>query len=122
MGTTIIPAADPAELREAMVATLTGVGNLRTPAIVDALRTVERHRFIPDADLRAAYVDDAVPVKCDEVGRMVSCISAPSIVATQLEQLGAQPGHMILEAGAATTATTRPPRGSAWPPTPTANC
>lgn len=102
MGTTITPAADPAELREAMVATLTGVGNLRTPAIVDALRTVERHRFIPDADLQAAYVDDAVPVKRDEVGRMVSCISAPSIVATQLEQLGAQPGHTILEAGAAT--------------------
>ncbi len=33
---------------------------------------------------------------------MISCISAPSIVATQLEQLGAQPGHKVLEAGAAT--------------------
>ncbi|MFD8563140.1 methyltransferase, FxLD system [Streptosporangium canum] len=102
METTITPTADPAELREAMVTTLIGTGNLRTPAIIDALRTVERHRFIPDADLQAAYVDDAVPVKRDEVGRMVSCISAPSIVATQLEQLGAQPGHTILEAGAAT--------------------
>ncbi|MET8339558.1 hypothetical protein [Streptosporangium canum] len=52
--------------------------------------------------MQAAYVDDAVPVKRDEAGRMVSCISAPSIVAAQLEQLGAQPGHTILEAGAAT--------------------
>ncbi|GLY81999.1 methyltransferase, FxLD system [Actinoallomurus iriomotensis] len=33
---------------------------------------------------------------------MISCISAPSIVATQLEQLGARPGHNILESGAAT--------------------
>ena len=33
---------------------------------------------------------------------MISCISAPSIVATQLEQMGARPGHKILEAGAAT--------------------
>ncbi len=33
---------------------------------------------------------------------MISCISAPSIVATQLEQLDAQPGHKVLEAGAAT--------------------
>ncbi len=33
---------------------------------------------------------------------MISCISAPSIVATQLEQLDALSGHKILEAGAAT--------------------
>ncbi|MER5493992.1 methyltransferase, FxLD system [Streptomyces sp. NPDC002490] len=43
-----------------------------------------------------------MPIKHDEDGEMISCISAPSIVATQLEQLGAQPGHTILEAGAAT--------------------
>jgi protein-L-isoaspartate(D-aspartate) O-methyltransferase len=102
METTITTTADPAELREAMVATLTDSGHLCTPAIIDAFRDVERHRFIPDADLKAAYVDDAVSVKHDENGEMISCISAPSIVATQLEQLGARTGHKILEAGAAT--------------------
>lgn len=46
--------------------------------------------------------ESAVPIKHDEHGEMISCITAPSVVATQLEQLGAQPGHKILEAGAAT--------------------
>lgn len=102
METTNSRTADPAELREAMVTALTDAGNLRSPAIIDAFRTVERHRFIPDADLHAAYVDDALPVKHDEAGEMISCISAPSIVATQLEQLDTRPGHTVLEAGAAT--------------------
>jgi len=100
--TTMTSTADPAELRHSMVATLTESGHLRSPAIIDAFRQVERHRFIPDADLQAAYAEDAVPIKHNDDSEMISCISAPSIVAIQLEQLGAQPGHKILEAGAAT--------------------
>jgi protein-L-isoaspartate(D-aspartate) O-methyltransferase len=100
--TTINTTADPASLREAMVARLTNSGHLRTPAIIDAFRDIERHRFIPDANIRAAYIEDAVSVKHDDDGEMISCISAPSIVATQLEQLDARSGHKILEAGAAT--------------------
>jgi protein-L-isoaspartate(D-aspartate) O-methyltransferase len=102
METTITTTADPAELRDAMVSRLTNSGHLRTPAVIEAFRDVERHEFIPDADPQAAYVDDAIAIKHDDHGEMISCISAPSIVATQLEQLGARPGHNILEAGAAT--------------------
>ncbi len=102
MESTITTTTDPADLRDAMVDRFIESGHLRTPAIIDAFRQVERHRFIPDAAVEAAYVDDVVPIKHDEDGEMISCISAPSIVATQLEQLGAQPGHKILEAGAAT--------------------
>ncbi|MFC7646735.1 methyltransferase, FxLD system [Streptosporangium lutulentum] len=99
---TTITTTDPTELRNTMVDTLTGSGHLRTPEIIDAFRDVERHRFIPEVEVVAAYVDDAVSVKNDRDGEMISCISAPSIVATQLEQLGAEPGHKVLEAGAAT--------------------
>ncbi|WP_214324752.1 methyltransferase, FxLD system [Nonomuraea sediminis] len=102
MENAITTTVDPTELRQAMVARFTDSGHLRTPAIIDAFRTVERHRFIPDADVEAAYADDAVSIKHDTSGEMISCISAPSIVATQLEQLGAQQGHKVLEAGAAT--------------------
>ncbi|SEH02398.1 protein-L-isoaspartate(D-aspartate) O-methyltransferase [Nonomuraea solani] len=102
METAISTPVDPTKLREAMVATYIDSGHLRTPEIIDAFRTVERHTFIPEADVEAAYVDDAVPIKHDTGGEMISCISAPSIVATQLEQVGARPGHKILEAGAAT--------------------
>jgi protein-L-isoaspartate(D-aspartate) O-methyltransferase len=102
METTITTTADPAELRDAMVSRLTDSGHLRTPEIIEAFRDVERHEFVPDATPEAVYVDDAVAIKHDDHGEMISCISAPSIVATQLEQLGARPGHKILEAGAAT--------------------
>ncbi|WP_433225970.1 hypothetical protein [Actinomadura formosensis] len=102
METTINPTTDPAELREAMVSTLTDADYLRTPAIIGAFRHIERHRFIPGTDPQDAYIDDAVSIKHDAVGEIISSIFAPSIVATQLEQLGAQPGHKILEAGAAT--------------------
>jgi protein-L-isoaspartate(D-aspartate) O-methyltransferase len=77
-------------------------GHLRTPDVIGAFRATERHRFLPGVDLPAAYVNDAVPIKHNATGGMISCTSAPSIVATELEQVGAQPGHKVLEAGAAT--------------------
>ncbi|WP_055483761.1 methyltransferase, FxLD system [Sphaerimonospora mesophila] len=102
METAVTPATGPAELREALVTRLIDSGHLRTPEAIAAFRNTERHRFLPGIDLQTAYADDAVPIKHDETGEMISCISAPSIIATQLEQLGAEPGHTILEAGAAT--------------------
>lgn len=102
MESTLTSVTDLAELREALVNRFIDSGHLSTPAVIAAFRATERHRFLPGVDLPAAYVNDAVPVKHDETGEMISCISAPSIVATQLEQVGAQPGHKVLEAGAAT--------------------
>ncbi|WP_416976951.1 methyltransferase, FxLD system [Streptomyces sp. T028] len=102
METTVTPAPDPAVWGEDLVNRLVDSGHLRTPEIVAAFRSIERHRFLPGVDPQDACVDDAVAIKHDETGAMISCISAPSIVATQLEQLDARPGHKILEAGAGT--------------------
>ncbi|MFD5553756.1 methyltransferase, FxLD system [Streptomyces sp. NPDC127068] len=102
MEITVTPDSPSTTLREALADRLVDSGHLRTPGVIDAFRTTDRHEFLPGVDLEAAYKEDAVPIKHDEDGEMISCISAPSIVATQLEQLGAQPGHTILEAGAAT--------------------
>ncbi|MFC1418756.1 methyltransferase, FxLD system [Streptacidiphilus cavernicola] len=93
---------DAAALREALVTTLVDGQLLHSGPVIAALRATERDRFLPGVDLRTAYVNDAISIKDDESGEMISCISAPSIVATQLEQLGAEPGHKVLEAGAAT--------------------
>ncbi len=93
---------DPARLRAAMIGSLTAGGHLRTPAIIDAFTETERHLFLPGTGLEAAYDNDAVPIKHDDDGTMISCISAPSIVATQLEQLGVRLGDVVFEAGAAT--------------------
>ncbi|MFJ4513875.1 methyltransferase, FxLD system [Streptomyces sp. NPDC088816] len=102
METIVTPVTDPMQLREALAQRLVDSGHLRSQAAIDAFRSTDRHAFLPGVDLESAYKEDAVPIKHDEHGEMISCISAPSIVATQLEQLGAQPGHKILEAGAAT--------------------
>ncbi|MEV6949566.1 methyltransferase, FxLD system [Streptomyces sp. NPDC051172] len=102
METTVTPVTDPNQLREALAQRLVDSGHLRSQATIDAFRTTDRHAFLPGVDLESAYKEDAVPIKHDEHGEMISCISAPSIVATQLEQLDAQPGHKVLEAGAAT--------------------
>ena len=93
---------DPVQLRATMVGSLTAGGHLRTPAIIDAFTETERHLFLPGTGLEAAYDNDAVPIKHDDDGTMISCISAPSIVATQLEQLGVRPGDKVFEAGSAT--------------------
>ena len=77
----------PASCGDAMVGSLTAGVRLRTPEIVSAFTETERHLFLAGAGLQAAYDNDAVPVKHDGDGDMISCISAPSI-ATQLEQLG----------------------------------
>ncbi|MEU9776603.1 methyltransferase, FxLD system [Streptomyces sp. NPDC047968] len=102
METTVTPVTDPSQLREALAQRLADSGHLRSQAAIDAFRTTDRHAFLPGVDLESAYKEDAVPIKHDEHGEMISCISAPSIVATQLEQLGAGDGHKVLEAGAAT--------------------
>src|SRR5262249_54561055 len=94
--------ADPADLRAALVRKLVDAGSLRTPAIIDAFQAVERHLFVPRAELTKAYADDVLSVKTGAGGEMISAISQPTIVATQLEQLDAQPGLKVLEAGAAT--------------------
>ncbi|QBI56128.1 methyltransferase, FxLD system [Streptomonospora litoralis] len=99
---TMTSATDPADLRDELVNRLVGSGHLRTPEAIAAFREVQRDRFLPGVDQHAAYAEDAVSIKHDDTGDMISCISAPSIVATQLEQLGARPGHRVLEAGAAT--------------------
>ncbi|MDX3370255.1 methyltransferase, FxLD system [Streptomyces sp. ME02-6987-2C] len=92
----------PTNPDEALAKRLVDSGHLHSQAAIDTFRITDRHAFLPGVDLASAYKEDAVPIKHDEHGEMISCISAPSIVATQLEQLGAQPGHKILEAGAAT--------------------
>ena len=101
---TVITTATPdaVQLRATMIGSLTAAGHLRTPEIITAFTETERHLFLPGTDLEAAYAHDAVPVKHDDDGVMISCISAPAIVAIQLEQIGVRPGDKILEAGAAT--------------------
>ncbi|HEV2361757.1 MAG TPA: methyltransferase domain-containing protein [Acidimicrobiales bacterium] len=88
-------------LVEALLASMTASGSLRSPRVADAFRAVRRHTFVPGVGLEQAYRDEVVPVKMLD-GRLVSSCSQPSIVACMLEQLELAPGMRVLEVGAGT--------------------
>ncbi|CAL9312693.1 methyltransferase, FxLD system [Streptomyces sp. SudanB182_2057] len=96
------PVADAERLRNALVDQIRAEGHARTSAVENALRTVPRHLFVPDAPLEAAYANTPVHIKYDTEGTSISCASQPGVVALMLDQLEAQPGERILELGAGT--------------------
>ena len=75
---------------------------VRSGVVEDAMRSVARHAFVPDAPLEQAYGFDAVVTHRDSEGIAVSSASAPGVVGGMLEQLGVRPGHRVLEIGAGT--------------------
>ncbi|MEU5839622.1 methyltransferase, FxLD system [Streptomyces diacarni] len=89
-------------LRNALVDQVVSEGRIKTPPIIQAMRTVPRHLFVPEASLDDAYANTTVHIKYDEGGQSISCASQPGIVGLMLEQLQPQPGERILELGAGT--------------------
>ncbi|MFC8876910.1 methyltransferase, FxLD system, partial [Streptomyces ardesiacus] len=96
------PTADSERLRDALVDGLRAQGHARRPAVENALRSVPRHVFVPDASLEDAYADAPVHIKYDTDGTSISCASQPSVVALMLDQLDVRPGERVLEIGAGT--------------------
>ncbi|MGM9336239.1 methyltransferase, FxLD system [Streptomyces murinus] len=89
-------------LRTQLVDELVKDGKVHTPGVEEAMRSVPRHPFVPNAPLEKAYKDAPVNTKYDEGGVSISCASQPSIVGMMLEQLEVEPGHRVLELGAGT--------------------
>jgi protein-L-isoaspartate(D-aspartate) O-methyltransferase len=61
--------------------------------VLDALRRVPRHLFVPEEVRREAYRDRPLPIGHE------ATISAPSIVALMTQLLDVAPGHRVLEIG-----------------------
>ncbi|SCF28898.1 protein-L-isoaspartate(D-aspartate) O-methyltransferase [Micromonospora purpureochromogenes] len=93
---------EPTDLRTELTDRLRAENVIRTPAVEAAMRRTPRHLFLPGVPLQQAYVDGPVYTKTDGSGTSISAASQPRIVAMMLEQLDAQPGHRVLEAGAGT--------------------
>lgn len=100
--TETVTAACPAELRTTMVDRLKAQHVVRSGVVEDAMRSVARHAFVPDAPLEAVYGLDPVVTHRDGAGVAVSSASAPGVVGGMLEQLGVRPGHHVLEIGTGT--------------------
>ncbi|WP_369184757.1 methyltransferase, FxLD system [Streptomyces sp. Y1] len=90
------------QLRDSLADRLLDQGAIRTDAVEAAFRAVAREHFLPGVPLEAAYADNPTYTKADGSGTQISAASQPAIVALMLEQLAAQPGERIFEAGAGT--------------------
>ena len=64
------------------------------PAVLQAMRSVPRHEFVPENVRAEAYADRPLPIGYGQT------ISQPFIVALMTDLLGVKPGHKVLEIGA----------------------
>jgi len=92
----------PDDLRNSMVDHIENAGHLHSGRVEQALRTVPRHEFVPEASAEDAYANKAVTIKPGSNGRPASCASVPTVVAMMLGQLDVRPGDHVLEIGAGT--------------------
>ena len=67
--------------------------HIRSPRVLDAMRDVPRHWFIPHSHRSAAYRDHAVSIGHGQT------ISQPYIVALMTDALEVEEGHRVLEVG-----------------------
>ena len=70
----------------------TGLAQM-SPRVRAALGRVERHRFVPEAERRAAYLDQPLPIGDGQT------ISQPFIVALSTDLARVKPGETVLEVG-----------------------
>ncbi len=86
--------SDPwAARRERMVRTQIEARGVQDPRVLEAMGTVPRHEFVPEAWRDEAYRDSPVPIGDGQT------ISQPYIVALMSELLEVGPGEKVLEIG-----------------------
>ena len=88
-----VKAQDYKALREKMVTGQLVKRGIKSKPVLDAMRKVERHLFVPKTITNQAYNDNALPIGEGQT------ISQPYIVAFMTEALNVQPGDRVLEIG-----------------------
>jgi len=83
-----------AAARDRMVETQLTRRDIRDPRVLDAMRAVPRHLFVPPDAVDEAYEDHPVSIGFGQT------ISQPYIVAWMVEQLRLTPASRVLEVGA----------------------
>ena len=84
---------DRTDERQRMVDTQIAARGIRDPRVLEAMRTVPRHRFVPPALQDQAYADTPLPIGSSQT------ISQPYIVAYMTEALRLPPAATVLEIG-----------------------
>ena len=80
-------------LRARMVEQQIAARSVSDPAVLDAMRSVPRHRFVPDVDPELAYADRPLPIGHSQT------ISQPYIVARMTELVRPGSADRVLEIG-----------------------
>jgi protein-L-isoaspartate(D-aspartate) O-methyltransferase len=81
------------KLRISMVQDQIERRGIHDPKVLQAMRKVPRHKFVPDHLRKFAYADEPLPIGEDQT------ISQPYIVAYMTEKLEIEPGDKVLEIG-----------------------
>ena len=81
------------QTRQAMVAEQIAARGVKDPRVLDAMRTVPRHEFVPAASRDDAYLDSPLPIGHGQT------ISQPYIVALMTELARPSPTDRVLEVG-----------------------
>ncbi|MFP4249892.1 MAG: protein-L-isoaspartate(D-aspartate) O-methyltransferase [Armatimonadota bacterium] len=79
--------------REAMVDTLVAEGIISDARVIEAMKKVPRHEFVPRGQMGSAYEDSPLPIGEGQT------ITAPSVVGMMTEALQPQETHRVLEIG-----------------------
>jgi len=79
--------------REQMVSRQIEARGVKDPLVLESMRSVPRHLFVPDSARDAAYADSPLPIGDSQT------ISQPYIVALMSELLEVRPGERVLEIG-----------------------
>jgi protein-L-isoaspartate(D-aspartate) O-methyltransferase len=87
------PASPYARERAEMVDTQIAARGVRDPRVLEAMRTVERQLFVPEALQAHAYADTALPIGHGQT------ISQPYVVALMTELAAVSPRSRVLEVG-----------------------
>ena len=86
-------AADWQMQRERMVSQQIEARGVKDPLVLESMRSVPRHLFVPEASRQGAYSDTPLPIGDSQT------ISQPYIVALMTELLEVGPGSRVLEIG-----------------------
>ena len=79
--------------REAMVRSQIEARGVKDPRVLEAMRRIPRHLYVPAEQQKGAYADHPLPIGSGQT------ISQPYIVAFMTEQLGLKGGEKVLEIG-----------------------
>lgn len=90
---TTAPIDDRIEERMDMVEHQLEAREITNPLVLEAMRTVPRHVFVPELGNEIAYADTALPIGYGQT------ISQPYIVGLMTQALDVEPGDKVLEIG-----------------------